>query len=43
MYLTDKLKIFVGKLLCAEDHSELKFGNESSEKSLSLSLFSYCT
>ena len=22
MYLTEKLKIFVGNLLCAEDHSE---------------------
>ena len=30
MYLTEKLKIFVGKLLCAEDHSELRLGNESS-------------
>ena len=51
MYLTEKLKIFDGKLLCAEDHNELRLGNESSimirkkdprEKSLSLSLFSCC-
>ena len=51
MYFTEKLKIFVGRLLCAEDHSELRFGNESSimlrkkdpcEKSLSLSLCSCC-
>ena len=49
MYLTEELKMFVGRLLCAEDHSELKLGNENSiklrkkgpcEKSLSLSLFS---
>ena len=30
MYLTEKLKIFVGNLLCAEDHSEFKLDNESS-------------
>ena len=29
MYLTEKLKIFAGNLLCAEDHNELKFDNES--------------
>ena len=51
MYLTEKLKIFVGNLLCAEDHSEFKLDNESSimlrkkdpcEKSLSFSLVSCC-
>ena len=28
--LTEKLKIFVGNLLCAEDHNEFKLDNESS-------------
>ena len=30
MYLIDKLRVFVGKLFCAEDHNELRLGNESS-------------
>ena len=30
MYLTEKLKIVVGNLLCVEDHSEVKLDNESS-------------
>ena len=51
MYLTEKLKIFVDNLLCAEDHSEFKLDNESSitlrkkdpcEESLSISFVSCC-
>ena len=51
MYLTEKLKIFAGNLLCAEDHSEFKLDNENSiilrkkdpcETSLSFSLVSCC-
>jgi len=29
MYLTEELKIFVGTLLCADDHSELELDSES--------------
>ena len=51
MYLTEKLKIFVGNLLCAEDYSKFKLDNESSiilrkkdpcEESLSFSFASCC-
>ena len=30
MYLIEKLKIFFGKLLCADDHSEFKVVSEYS-------------
>ena len=51
MSFTETFKIFVGNLLCAEDHSEIRLDNESSnhvsekdpfEESFSLSLVSCC-